>query len=111
MKPEHEKIAHFIKVTDELIKGRDGDDFIKEMITCAMYGHVLIASKEQGEIEVFVRRPSFLDWLFRRSKTIKRSYEIRQLMKHPPIPDALPIIQFGDQRIEDESSAIDPLIL
>lgn len=111
MKTEHEKIASFIKVTNEMIKGLDGDDFIKEMVTYGMYGQVLTASKEQGEISVYVPPPSFFDWLFKRSKTIRKGYEIRQLMKHHPIPDALPIIQFGDQRIEDESSNIDPLIL
>lgn len=106
-----EHIATYIQVSKEFMRTTEAHDWIYDKLTATLHGSVLTASHEQGEISVYVPPPSFFDWLFKRSKTITKGYEIRQLMKHPPIPDALPIIQFGDQKIEYESSSIDPLIL
>jgi len=90
---EQERIAHFIKVNNELIKAKDGDDFIKDTITAGMTAFVYTASKEVGEFTVHVKRPTFLDWLLRRDRTIVIPYTIRQLMKKERMPDTLATIE------------------
>ena len=103
---QEERIVSYVKVSKEIITGTDGDDYIRDTLTTMLYGTILTASKESGEIEVYVKRPSFLDWLLRRNKTINVPYTIRQLMKKDLIPGSLPTIEFGHQRIDGGSSPI-----
>ncbi len=89
-----EKIAAYIKVSKEFREAMGSDDYVGNTLTEIMYSKVLTASQETGEITVFIERPSFFDWLFRRTKEKKVPYVIRQLMKTDKIPDSLPIIEF-----------------
>lgn len=107
---QEERIVAYVKVSKEIITGTDGDDYIRDTLTTMLYGTILTAAKESGEIDVYVKPPSFLDWLLRRNKTIKVPYTIRQLMKKGLMPGSLPIIEF-DQHIEDSASElIDPIL-
>ena len=92
-----EKIAVYYKVSKQFMAQSDAMDFIQGTLTARMDAFVLAASKEQGEITVFVPRPSFLDWLFRRTRTVVQPYTIRQLMKAEYITDTIPTIEFGEQ--------------
>lgn len=90
-----EKVGSYMKVSKEFMKlGYEADDICYEQLTAVLYGQILAASKEEVFVTVFVQRPTFFDWLFRRTKTIEKHYTIRQLMKADLIKDALPTIQW-----------------
>lgn len=103
---QEERIVSYVKVSKEIITGTDGDDYMRDTLTAMLYGTILTASKESAEIDVYVRPPSFLDWLLRRKKTIKVPYTIGQLMKNDKIKDSLPTIEFGHQRIDGGNTPI-----
>lgn len=90
---EKEKIAKFISCSDEIFKNKTYHDYLKNTLTVGLIGYIYTASKEQGEFTVYVPRPSFLDWLLRRTKTITVPYTIRQLMKTEDIPETLKTIE------------------
>lgn len=89
-----EKVVQYIKVDREhYYTGQIGDDYLYDMLTVQLHGFIAVAAKEKGEITVFIERPTFWDWLFRRTKVKKVHYAIRQLMKTDLIDGALPIIE------------------
>ena len=99
---EKEKIAEFVKVSKEYFEiGHDGDDFIYNQLTAGLYGYVYSMAKEEGQITVYIERPTFFDWLFRRTKEKKIKYSIRELVKADKLKfaDNIRVIQIP---IEDE---------
>jgi hypothetical protein len=94
---EVEKIANYVKVSREFLTvGTEADDFIYNQLTAMLHGYVYSMAKEEGEITVRIERPTFLDWLFRRTKTKKVKYVIRELVKADKMkfPDNVRVIQF-----------------
>lgn len=95
-KANFEKVVAYIKVSREIIVGRDADDFITDQLTCQLYAYVLSVAQEKGKIVAYTEAPSFLDWLLRRRIKVEVSYEIAQLMKHDKISGSLPVIKFPE---------------
>lgn len=91
-----EKVAHYIKVTPEFLQtGQEADDFIYDQLTVMLHGYIYTMAKEEGEITVHVERPTFLDWLLRRTKEKKVKYVIKELVRANKMkfPDNIRVIQ------------------
>lgn len=77
-----EKVAAYMKVSHEYLQtGLEADDFIYNQLTAVLHAKVYSMAQEEGEITVFIERPTFFDWLFRRDKEKKIKYSIRELVK------------------------------
>jgi hypothetical protein len=93
-----ETIGAYMKVSKEYLKsGQVEDDHIYDLLTERLYGYIAVAAKEEGEFPVFVERPTFIDWLLRRSKTIQVPYKIRHLcqVKFLDEDEVIPTIKFN----------------
>jgi hypothetical protein len=90
-----EKIAQYVKISNDVITGLTDDDFIKNMLSAQLHGYVYSMAKEEGEITVYIERPTFFDWLFRRTKQKKIKYTIRELVKADKMkfPDNVRVIE------------------
>lgn len=91
-----ERVAQYMKVTPEFLKtGMEADDFMYETLTAMLHGYIYTMAKEEGEITVHIERPTFLDWLLRRTKQKKVKYVIRELVRADKMkfPDNIRVIQ------------------
>lgn len=91
-----EKIANYVKVSPEYLKsGMESDDFMYNQLTVMLHGYVYSMAKEEGEITVHIERPTFFDWLFRRTKEKKVKYVIKELVQANKMkfPDNIRVIQ------------------
>lgn len=94
---EQLKIAEYIKVSKDAFLAHEDMDYYRDLLTVSLIGHVYSAAKETGTLTVYVKRPSFIDWLLRREKTITVPYTINHLIKGERLPkhiDSIPIIRF-----------------
>ena len=98
---EQLKVASYMKISKELMLSHSDIDFDKDLMTAQLIGYVYSISKQVGTIDVHVQRPTFLDWLLRRTKVLKQHYVINHLIKPDQLPtfpsslSTLPIIQFN----------------
>lgn len=95
---ERMKVAKYMKVSKEVLLGHEDMDYYHDLLTVGLYAFVYAAARDTGVIKVNVKRPTFLDWLLRRTRTIEAPYIIQHLIKAdglPPGIDTLPIIQFN----------------
>lgn len=91
-----EKVTAYVKVSRDFVEtGMVDDDFVYNQLTAQLYGYVYSMAKEEGEISVFIERPTFFDWLFRRTKEKKIQYSIRELVKTDKmkLPDNIRVIE------------------
>jgi hypothetical protein len=91
-----ERIGAYMKVSREFMKvGMEADDFVYEQLTAVLHGKVYSMAQEEGEIIVYIERPTFFDWLFRRTKEKKIKYTIRELVKADKMkfPDNIRVIE------------------
>lgn len=98
------RIAQYIKLSKDSFRlGLESDDYIKELITAQIHGYVAEMAKEEGEITVYIERPSFFDWLLRRTKEKRVKYKISQLAKIDKLKlaDNIRVIQIPVQYDED----------
>ena len=93
-----EKFGAYMKFSKVSI-GLEADDFVKDLLTAEVYAKVASMAQEEGEITVYIERPTFLDWLFRRAKEKKIKYNIRQLAKIDKLKleDNIRVIEFPSE--------------
>ena len=92
-----EKVGAYMKVSREYLQtGLEADDFIYNQLTAILHAKVYSKAEEEGEITVFIERPTFFDWLFRRTKEKKIGYKIRELVKSVKMKfnDNIRVIEF-----------------
>lgn len=86
-----EKISTHCKVSRDIITeasiriGNEGIDFIEETLTAQLEAFVWSRLSEKRTITNVFKRPSFLEWLFRKKREVKIEIDVKDLLLNPPV--------------------------
>ena len=83
-----EKIAIAQKLTFDMLFeiGQDSEDYIKEQWTAVLSARILYNMAEERVLIYYCPKPSFLDWLFGRTKKVEFELKVKDLMLNPSKP-------------------------
>lgn len=95
-----QSFVSFDKFTEEYISdvkiqyGKDSDDFIKNLITVRLKTDLYSKFVENRTITKEFKRPTFLDWLFRRKLKYTFNVKVSEVTKYVPIADNILMVEF-----------------
>jgi hypothetical protein len=64
--------------------GQTSENYISDMLTARLTGHVYSNTIDERKLEYYLERPTFFDWLFRRRKKVVFDFKAKDLMLNPP---------------------------
>jgi hypothetical protein len=95
-----EKITVMEKISNEVIRelkfesGQTGDDFMNDILTKRLSAFVYANTLEERELVYYCPRPTFFDWLFRRTKKAVWNFKVKDLLLNAPAtPNTLRIYE------------------
>ena len=86
---EAEKLAAYKRISKELLNDTEFkldnyEDYLNETMTATLSSYIYNNMAEKRELIYYCDRPSFLDWLLRRSKKVIFNLEVRDLLLNAP---------------------------
>jgi len=83
-----EKISRSVVSGSYVQPGYESDDFMKNLVTFQIGVYFYTNMAETRNLTFYCPRPTFLDWLFRRTKRVIFKLEVKDLLLNPPkMPD------------------------
>lgn len=85
-KYEKEKIVAIEKFTKEWLNdlklevGQTGEDYLKNVLTAALFANVYTRTIDEKTIEHFEQAPTFFDWLFQRKYKLTFKIKAKRLL-------------------------------
>lgn len=81
----HSKVSKDILMNNiELSSGLVDDDFINDQFTIRLEAWLLANTSEKRELVYHFKRPTFLDWFFRRKRRAIFNLKVKDLLLNPP---------------------------
>lgn len=91
MEYKKEKIGCYEKYTNECYEelriGQEGEDFIRNQLAVRLDNYIFTHMVGKYEHTKYFDRPTFLDWLLRRRRTINIKVDIKEMLPYPPKGD------------------------
>jgi len=85
-----ESMADSMKWSEEYLSeikmkaGVESEDFLKQLLTVRIKAYFYSHETDEKEITCYSERPTFLDWLLRRTRTHVVNVKVKDILKNPP---------------------------
>jgi hypothetical protein len=77
-------LAHFSKLLLSEPKITATEDFVHDELVLKLEAFLYSNTLEEKEISYLFKRPTFFDWLFRRTRLAKFDFKAREILNNPP---------------------------
>jgi hypothetical protein len=87
---EREKVATYARISKEMLTDlkmkveQSDDDFIYDLLHAQLVGYIYSNMSEERDLVYWCKRPTFFEWLFRKSKKVVFKLQVKDILLNPP---------------------------
>lgn len=78
------KISRQMITNSKITEGYSNDDFMRDMLSRRIESYFYANSQIKRELKYYTEKPTFLDWLFGKRKTVYFELDIQDILLSPP---------------------------